>query len=105
MGIKDIPDIARQVELKKEFNKPGGISKKKEGALKKEEVSEQAQDTLDISDAKVAVEKENILASKTSIADFEHANALLESILADLNEKNLLEIHGNANRIKTFLIM
>ncbi len=104
MVIRDLPEVAGRVELKKELNKSGRAHKKKDGALKKSVLVRET-DSVDIADAALAVEKENLLASKASIEDFEHAKSILSSILDRLDERNLMEIHGNADKIKSFLIM
>ena len=106
MGINDIPNITSRVELKKEPGKLDKSQKKNEETSKGSEVTTTGtEDSVEITDAKTAVEKENIIASQTSIEDFDHAKSLLASVIDDVDENNLLEIHGNADKIKTFLIM
>lgn len=104
MGIKDILNTLGRVELKKSENKPGKAKGQNESS-KQSEVPVTANDSVEITDRRMAVEKENILASQTSIESFEHAKAILSDVLNDVDEENLLEIHGNADKIKTFLIM
>jgi hypothetical protein len=105
MGINDIPEITSRVELKKESDRLDKTSKKKEEAIKGSEAPANTEDSVEITDAKIAIEKENILASKTTIENFDHAKSLLANVLDDVDEENLLQIHGNADKIKTFLIM
>lgn len=106
MGIKDIPGTAGRALLRNEFDKAKKSQQKKDGALKQESVSSaRPEDSVNISDAKLAVEKENLLASQASIEDFNYAKSILSDILDEVDEKNLFDIHGNADKIKTFLIM
>jgi hypothetical protein len=106
MGIKDIPGIVGRAFFKKESVKPNKIDEKQESPSQTEVASAPvASDSVEITDAQIAIEKENILASQNSIEDFDHAKSVLTSILNGVDEKNLLEIHGDADKVKTFLVM
>jgi hypothetical protein len=104
MGIKDVPGIAGRIELKKESEKLSSTKKNNDSA-QKNETTANVKDSVEITNARISIEKENILAAETSIENFDHAKSLLHSILNEIDEKNLLEIHGDADKIKTFLVM
>ncbi len=104
MGIKDISSLGGRVELKKDFNKSDKAQKKK-ADVSKQKPPEVVADSVEIADAKVAIEKENILASQVSIEDFEQAKSLLAKVIDGLDVENLLEIHGNAAKVNSFLTM
>ena len=99
-----INDVTGGINLKKDLRKVDSAPRNKESSEKKE-ISTSSEDSVELTNTKLAVEKENILASKNSIEDFEHAKSILSGILNSVDEKNILEIHGNADKVKSFLVM